>query len=299
MASKVYRRTEARKRAIAEYSKQRIRIRNYVKSLQKRGIVVPYGFIPEKATSAEFRGLSTQQIKARAKKATGVKPETILPKTSYQITTDAGEFSEVITGEHYLSLKKHHKLEQYRSELFDRRNAEYNELDSYNYSKELHTESEENVKARDETQEQFRQQKKEEFEKRKKIEDEKARRQAEADAARKERFNEASIAIMQVENMLDNDYNRRYEGYREAKRLWERLKDEIGIEQLRENIMKSPEDIRELMDESIRYRPDQTTHASSLNALVQAMLGRPLTAKESKKLMNSIEKDDAYTDEEF
>lgn len=299
MASKMYRKTEARKRAIAEYSKERRRISRYVKSLQKRGIVVPYGFVPEKATSAEFKGLSTAQIKSKTRKSASITPETILPKTSYLLKTDAEEFSEVITGEQYLNLKRHNKLEEYRRELFEKRAEDYNETDSFNYSKEFRTESKEDIKARDEAQEQFRQQKKEEFEQRKKIEDEKARRQAESDAIRKERFNEASIAIMQVENMLDNEYNKRYAGYREAKRLWERLKEEIGMDQLRANIMNSPEDIRDLMDESIRYRPDQAYHASSLNALTQAMLGRPLTARESKKLMDSIENDDAYTEEEF
>ena len=80
MASKVYRMTEARIRAIEQYTKEYKRISRYVKSLTKKGYKVPEGIVPAKPSSKTVKQLSTAELKKQTKEAATKKALALLER---------------------------------------------------------------------------------------------------------------------------------------------------------------------------------------------------------------------------
>lgn len=117
MASKVYRMTEARRRAIEQYTKQYKRIRRYVTSLTKKGYKVPEGIVPAKPSSNTVKQLSTAQLKNKTKEAEYLKSYRILRRSSIEIKN--GKTTKVISGEEYQDIlrKKRREEKEYEKQF--------------------------------------------------------------------------------------------------------------------------------------------------------------------------------------
>ncbi len=284
MASKMYRMTEARKRAIEQYTKQYKRISRYVSSLTKKGYKVPEGIVPAKPTSKAVKGLSTAQLKKQTKEAEYLKPYRILHKSSIEVKT--GRTTEVISGEEYQEILRKKPRE-------DREYERTHQLEEY--TQEIDRMVEDDERERRQLEEEEKQ-----FRKQQRKRDEEARRKAKEDAEYKRKFSEAEVAFTTVEQMINdvsNSYNR---GYEHVKKIWDEEIKRYGKDKLIANIvsMGSAQYLIEAATYAIMYAEGSTRHDSAISALVTLIRGAIPTAQEMKDMEEALD-NDAYTDEEF
>ena len=284
MASKMYRMTEARKRAIEQYTKQYKRISRYVSSLTKKGYKVPEGIVPAKPTSKAVKGLSTAQLKKQTKEAEYLKSYRILHKSSIEVKT--GRTTEVISGEEYQEILRKKPRE-------DREYERTHQLEEY--TQEIDRMVEDDERERRQLEEEEKQ-----FRKQQRKRDEEARRKAKEDAEYKRKFSEAEVAFTTVEQMINdvsNSYNR---GYEHVKKIWDEEIKRYGKDKLIANIvsMGSAQYLIEAATYAIMYAEGSTRHDSAISALVTLIRGAIPTAQEMKDMEEALD-NDAYTDEEF
>lgn len=270
MASKVYRMTEARRRAIEQYTKEYKRIRRYVTSLTKKGYKVPEGIVPAKPSSKAVKQLSTAELKKQTKEAEYLKSYRILHKSSIEIKT--GKTTEVISGEEYqdiLRKKRRSEREAYEKAKQDRRESR-----------------------KEEEEKEFREQQRKR--------DEEARKRAKADVEYKHRFSKAERAYDTVQGMIDDYRNSMYRGYLHAKAVWEEEIHNFGRDKVLESIvnMEDNEDLIESAKMAIRYAPGSAQHETGIATLLTIIRGHIPSAEEMKTVNEEIEAE-AYTEEDY
>lgn len=267
MASKVYRMTEARRRAIEQYTKQYKRISRYVTSLTKKGYKVPEGIVPAKPSSKAVKQLSTTELKKQTKEAEYLKSYRILHKSSIEIKTD--KTTELISAEEYQDI------------LRKKRRSEREADEKTNQDRRESRKSEE---------EQFREQQRKR--------DEEARKRAKADAEYKHRFSKAQKAFDTVQQMIDDLSNVSFRGHKHVKAIWNEEIHNYGLEKVMASIMNM-EDNDELIDAAniaIMYGPGSTQHQEAIASLITIIRGHIPSAQEMKELEEEIEAE-AYTDD--
>lgn len=269
MASKVYRMTEARRRAIEQYTKEYKRISRYVTSLTKKGYKVPEGIVPAKPSSKAVKQLSTAQLKKWTKEAEYLKSYRILHKSSIEIKTD--KTTEVISGEEYQDiLREKRKLERTHSVKEDERERRQSE----------------------EEEKQFREQQRKR--------DEEARRKAKEDAEYKQKFSEAEVTYNTVEGMI-NDVSSSYgRGYEHVKKIWNEEIKRYGKDKVIANIvsMGSAQDLIEAATYAIMYAEGSSRHDTAIGALITLIRGSIPSAQDMKGMEEALD-NDAYTDDEY
>lgn len=285
MASKVYRMTEARRRAIEQYTKEYKRISRYVKSLTKKGYKVPEGIVPAKPSSKAVKQLSTAELKKQTKEAEYLKSYRILHKSSIEIKK--GKTTEIISGEEYQDIlrkkrredreyERTHPLEEYTQEEIDK----------------MVEEDERERKQLEEDEKQFQ-----EFRKRL---DEEVRKKAKEDAEYKHRFSKAEVAYNTVQEMIDDVRNSSERGYLHTKAIWNEEIHNYGINAVLENIvnMEGNYELIVAAQRAIHYAPGSTQHDESINALLTIIRGHIPSAEEIRKVEEEIEAE-AYTEEDY
>lgn len=267
MASKMYRMTEARRRAIEQYTKEYKRISRYVSSLTKKGYKVPEGIVPAKPTSKAVKGLSTAQLKKQTKEAKYLKSYRILHKSSIEVKT--GKTTEVISGEEYQEILRKKRRE-------DREYERTHPLEEYTQEEEK----------------QFREQQ------RKK--DEEARKRAKEDAEYKHRFSKSEMAYDTVQQMIDDVRNSSERGYLHTKAIWNEEIHTYGREAVLANIvnMEGNYELIESAQRAIHYAPGSTQHDEAINALLTIIRGHIPSAEEIRTVEEEIEAE-AYTEEDY
>lgn len=269
MASKVYRMTEARRRAIEQYTKEYKRISRYVKSLTKKGYKVPEGIVPAKPSSKAVKQLSTAKLKKQTKEAEYLKSYRILHKSSIEIKTE--KTTEVISGEEYQDiLRKKRRSERAADEKTKQDSRE----------------------SRKSEEEQFREQQRKR--------DEEARKRAKEDAEYKQKFSEAEVAYDTVEKMI-NDVSSSYgRGYEHVKKIWNEEIKRYGKDKVIANIvsMGSAQDLIESATYAIMYAEGSSRHDSAISALITLIRGAIPSAQDMKDLEEALD-NDAYTDDEY
>lgn len=268
MASKVYRMTEARRRAIEQYTKEYKRISRYVTSLTKKGYKVPKGIVPAKPSSKTVKQLSTAELKKQTKEAEYLKSYRILHKSSIEIKK--GKTTEVISGEEYRDILREKRREERKYER-------------------AHEDERERRKSEEEEKE-FREQQRKR--------DEEARKRAKADAEYKHRFSKAQKAFDTAQQMIDDLSNVSFRGYKHVKAIWNEEIHNFGLDKVMASIMNM-EDNEELIDAAniaIMYGPGSTQHQEAIASLITIIRGYIPSAQEMKELEEEIEAE-AYTDD--
>ena len=270
MASKVYRMTEARRRAIEQYTKEYKRISRYVTSLTKKGYKVPEGIVPEKPSSNTVKQLSTAQLKKKTKEAEYLKSYRILHKSSIEIKKD--KTTEVISGEEYQDILRKKRREERK------------------YKRSQTTEDEHERREREEEEKEFREQQRKR--------DEEARRKAKEDAEYKRKFSEAEVAFSTVEGMINDVSNAYTRGYEHVKKIWDEEVNSYGKEKVIANIvsMGSAQDLIEAATYAIMYGEGSARHDSAISALITLIRGAIPSAQDMKDMEEALD-NDAYTEE--
>ena len=274
MASKVYRMTEARRRAIEQYTKEYKRISRYVKSLTKKGYKVPKGIVPEKPSSNTVKQLSTAQLKKKTKEAEYLKSYRILHKSSIEV--NIGKTTEVISGEEYQDILRKKRREERKYER-ERRQLEEDERAGRQLEEEVKQFIEEQRKR-----------------------DEEARRKAKEDAEYKRKFSEAEVAFSTVEGMLNDVSNSYTRGYEHVKKIWDEEVKRYGKDKIIANIvsMGSAQDLIEAATYAIMYAEGSSRHDSAIAALITLIRGAIPSAQDMKDMEEALD-NDAYTDNEY
>ena len=256
--------TEARRRAIEQYTKEYKRISRYVSSLTKKGYKVPEGIVPAKPSSKTVKQLSTAQLKKKTKEAEYLKSYRILHKSSIEIKK--GKTTKVISGEEYQDiLRKKRREERYQER--ERRELE---------EEERH----------------FREQQRKR--------DEEARRKAKEDAEYKHRFSKAEVAYNTVQEMIDDVRNSSERGYLHTRAIWNEEIHNYGIDAVLSNIvnMEGNYELIVAAQRAIHYARGSTQHDESINALLTIIRGHIPSAEEIRKVEEEIEAE-AYTEEDY
>lgn len=277
--------TEARRRAIEQYTKEYKRISRYVTSLTKKGYKVPEGIVPAKPSSNTVKQLSTAQLKKKTKEAEYLKSYRILHKSSIEIKN--GKTTNVISGEEYRDIlrkkrreereyERTHPLEEYTQEEIDKM-VEEDELER------RQLEEEEN---------QFREHQRKR--------DEEARRKAKEDAEYKRKFSEAEVAFSTVEGMINDVSNAYNRGYEHVKKIWDEEVKRYGKDKVIANIvsMGSAQDLIEAATYAIMYGEGSARHDSAISALITLIRGAIPSAQDMKDMEEALD-NDAYTDDEY
>ena len=275
MAKRKYRMTEARKQAIAGYRKQYRRITSQVRRLRVKGFEVPSEIIPLKTTSAEFKGLSTAQIKKKTAEAEYLKDYRIEHK-AYKVT----EVKDYIFTETYEEYK-----ERQKSPL---KQKEYNEAINFAVEK-TRNERLQNLVDKISAE-------KEAWDKEREERDRKAREKANSDSQYKYAFTLASIQLQNFENNLASVDKYSSKGYEGLKQTYDSLLAKYGKEAIINNIANSGEDVVGLMAPALNYVSGSEQHESAMRAIKEAMTGHALSAEEEKQL-SDIAEQSAYTDD--
>lgn len=260
--------TEARRRAIEQYTKEYKRIRRYVTSLTKKGYKVPEGIVPAKPSSKAVKQLSTAELKKQTKEAEYLKSYRILHKSSIEIRN--GKTTEVISGEEYQDILREKRREE----------REY----------ERAHEDERERRQREEEEKEFREQQRKR--------DEEARRKAKEDVEYKRKFSEAEVAFSTVEGMINDVSNAYNRGYEHIKEIWAEEVKRYGKDKVIANIvsMGSAQDLIEAATYAIMYGEGSSRHDSSIAALITIIRGAIPSAQDMKD-MEEVLDNDAYTDE--
>lgn len=275
MAKRKYRMTEARKQAIASYRKQYRRITSQVRRLRLKGFEVPSEIIPLKTTSAEFKGLSTAQIKKKTAEAEYLKDYRIEHK-AYKVT----EVKDYIFTETYEEYK-----ERQKSPL---RQKEYNEAINF-VEEKTRNDNLQNLVDKNLGE-------KREWAKEREERDRKAREKANSDSQYKYAFTLASIQLQNFENNLASVDKYSSKGYEGLKQTYDSLLAKYGKEAIINNIANSGEDVVGLMAPALNYASGSEQHESAMRAIKEAMTGHALSAEEEKQL-SDIAEQSAYTDD--
>lgn len=285
MASKVYRMTEARRRAIEQYTKEYKRISRYVKSLTKKGYKVPEGIVPAKPSSNAIKQLSTAQLKKQTKEAEYLKSYRILHKSSIEIKK--GKTTEVISGEEYKDILRKKRIEERE---YDRTHP----LEEYTQEEidKMVEEDERERKQIEEDEKQFQ-----EFRKRL---DEEVRKKAKEDAEYKRKFSEAEVAFNTVEGMINDVSNSYTRGYEHVKKIWDQEVKRYGKDKIIASIasMGSAQDLIEAATYAIMYGEGSSRHDSAIAALITIIRGAIPSAQDMKDMEEALD-NDAYTDDEY
>lgn len=264
--------TEARRRAIEQYTKEYKRISRYVKSLTKKGYKVPEGIVPAKPSSNKVKQLSTAELKKQTKEAEYLKSYRILHKASIELRK--GKTTEIISGEEYKDILREKRREE----------REY---------KHTHTaEDESERKQSEEEEKKFRAQQRKR--------DEEARKRAEADAEYKHRFSKAEVTYNTVQDMIDDVRNSSERGYLHTKAIWNEEIHNYGRDAVLANIvnMEGNYELIVTAQRAIHYAPGSTQHDESINALLTIIRGHIPSAEEIRKVEEDIEAE-AYTEEDY
>ena len=263
--------TEARKRAIEQYTKEYKRISRYVSSLTKKGYKVPEGIVPEKPSNTTVKSLSTAQLKKRTKEAEYLKYYRILHKSSF--TINSGKTGEVVvSGEEYQDIVRKKKRSD---KQYDR----------------VNTVEDNRIAQREEEEKQFREERKRR--------DEEARKKAKADAEYKRKFSEAEVAFSTVEGMINDVSNAYNRGYEHVKKIWNEEINHYGKDKVIANIvsMGSAHDLIEAATYAIMYAEGSARHDTAISALITLIRGAIPSAQDMKDMEDALD-NDAYTDEE-
>lgn len=285
MASKVYRMTEARRRAIEQYTKEYKRISRYVTSLTKKGYNVPEGIVPAKPSSKTVKQLSTAQLKKQTKEAEYLKSYRILHKSSIEIKK--GKTTEVISGEEYQDILRKKRREEREYE----RTHPLEEYTQEEINKMLEEDERERIQLEEE-EKQFREQQRKR--------DEEARRKAKEDAEYKHRFSKAEVAYNTVQEMIDDVRNSSERGYLHTRAIWNEEIHNYGIDAVLANIvnMEGNYELIVSAQRAIHYAPGSTQHDEAINALLTIIRGHIPSAEEVRKVEEEIEAE-AYTEEDY
>lgn len=262
--------TEARRRAIEQYTKEYKRISRYVKSLTKKGYKVPEGIVPAKPSSKAVKQLSTAELKKKTNEAEYLKSYRILHRSSIEIKK--GKAIEVISGEEYQDILRKKQREERE------------------YKRSKNTEDENEIRQREDEEKEFREQQRKR--------DEEARRKAKEDAEYKHRFSKAQKAFDTVQQMIDDLSNVSFRGYKHVKAIWNEEIHNFGLDKVMASIMNM-ENNEELIDAAniaIMYGPGSTQHQEAIASLITIIRGHIPSAQEMKELEEEIEAE-AYTDD--
>ena len=264
--------TEARRRAIEQYTKEYKRISRYVKSLTKKGYKVPEGIVPAKPSSKAVKQLSTAQLKKQTKEAEYLKSYRILHKSSIEIKN--GKTTEVISGEEYQDILREKRREERE------------------YKRSQTTEDDSEKRQREEEEKEFREQQKKR--------DEEARRRAKEDAEYKRKFSEAEVAFNTVEGMINDVSNSYTRGYEHVKKVWDQEVKRYGKDKIIASIasMGSAQDLIEAATYAIMYGEGSSRHDSAIAALITIIRGAIPSAQDMKDMEEALD-NDAYTDDEY
>lgn len=262
--------TEARRRAIEQYTKEYKRISRYVTSLTKKGYKVPEGIVPAKPSSKVVKQLSTAELKKQTKEAEYLKSYRILHKSSIEIRN--GKTTEVISGEEYQDILREKRREE----------REY----------ERAHEDERERRQREEEEKEFREQQRKR--------DEEARRKVKEDAEYKRKFSEAEVAFSTVEGMINDVSNAYNRGYEHVKKILNEEIKRYGKDKVIANIvsMGSAQDLIEAATYAIMYGEGSARHDSSIAALITLIRGAIPAAQDMKDMEEALD-NDAYTDDEY
>lgn len=285
MASKVYRMTEARRRAIEQYTKEYKRISRYVKSLTKKGYKVPEGIVPAKPSSKTVKQLSTAEIKKQTKEAEYLKSYRILHKSSIEIKK--GKTTEVISGEEYQDILREKRRE-------DREYERTHPLEEYT-QEEIDKMVEEDERERRQLEEDEKQ-----FQEFRKRLDEEVRKKAKEDAEYKRKFSEAEVAFNTVVGMINDVSNAYNRGYEHVKKIWDEEVNRYGKDKVIANIvsMGSAQDLIEAATYAIMYAEGSSRHDSAISALITLIRGAIPSAQDMKDMEEALD-NDAYTENEY
>lgn len=264
--------TEARRRAIEQYTKEYKRIRRYVTSLTKKGYKVPEGIVPAKPSSKVVKQLSTAELKKQTKEAEYLKSYRILHKSSIEIKD--GKTTEVISGEEYQDILREKRREERE------------------YKRSKTTKDENERRQREDEEKEFREQQRKR--------DEEARRKAKEVAEYKHRFSKAEVAYNKVQDMIDDLRNSSERGYLHTKAIWNEEIHNYGVDAVLANIvnMEGNYELIVAAQRSIHYAPGSTQHDESINALLTIIRGHIPSAEEIRKVEEDIEAE-AYTEEDY
>lgn len=262
--------TEARRRAIEQYTKEYKRISRYVTSLTKKGYKVPEGIVPAKPSSKAVKQLSTAKLKKQTKEAEYLKSYRILHKSSIEIKK--GKTTEIISGEEYQDILRKKQREE----------REY----------ERAHEDERERRQREEEEKEFREQQRKR--------DEEARKRAKADADYKQKFSEAEVAYNTVEKMINDVSNAYGRGYAHVKKIWEEEIRHYGKDKVIANIvsMGSAQNLIEAATYAIMYAEGSSRHDSAISALITLIRGAIPSAQDMKDMEEALD-NDAYTEDEY
>ena len=275
--------TEARRRAIDQYTKEYKRISRYVTSLTKKGYKVPEGIVPAKPSSNTVKQLSTAQLKKKTKEAEYLKSYRILHKSSIEIKKD--KTTKVITGEEYQDILRKKRREE-------REYERTHPLEEYT-QEEINRMVEEDERERRQLEEEEK-----EFREQQIKRDEEARRKAKENEEYKRKFSEAEVAFSTVDGMINDVSNAYNRGYEHVKKIWDEEVKRYGKDKVIANIvsMGSAQDLIEAATYAIMYGEGSARHDSAISALITLIRGAIPSAQDMKDMEEALD-NDAYTEE--
>lgn len=277
--------TEARRRAIEQYTKEYKRISRYVKSLTKKGYKVPEGIVPAKPSSKTVKQLSTNELKKKTNEAEYLKSYRILHKSSIEIKK--GKTTKVISGEEYQDILRKKRREE-------REYEGTNPLEEYT-QEEIDKMVEEDERERRQLEEDEKQ-----FQEFRKRLDEEVRKKAKEDEEYKRKFSEAEVAFNTVEGMINDVSNAYNRGYEHVKKIWDEEVKRYGKDKVIANIvsMGSAQDLIEAATYAIMYAEGSSRHDSAIAALITLIRGAIPSAQDMKDMEEALD-NDAYTEDEY
>lgn len=271
--AKIYRMTQARSKALAEYRKQQTRVRSFMSRAEKRG----YSFgIERPKTASQLKNVSTARIKKLTRELSQVNPNELY---SHSVHLD---YSQGKSKPVFVSGYKYREKERSASA---RRGVITREL------RKLHREIEQ--RQQQQYEQQYEQQTFEETQRKK---DEENKKRLEQDTSYRESFEKGQMIYRKVLDMISNARATQPKSADYLQSLLDEAISQYGSYSVMKNLEDYEGDILYYADIALRYKPNNNLNGNAMNILRSMLMGGEIPSAEEDAEWAKEQESDEYED---
>lgn len=271
--AKIYRMTQARSKALAEYRKQQTRVRSFMSRAEKRG----YRFdIERPKTASQLKNVSTARIKKLTRELSQVNPNELY---SHSVHLD---YSQGKSKPVFVSGYKYREKER---SVSARRGVITREL------RKLHREIEQ--RQQQQYEQQYEQQTFEETQRKK---DEENKKRLEQDTSYRESFEKGQMIYRNVLDMISNARATQPKSADYLQSLLDEAISQYGSDSVMKNLEDYEGDILYYADIALRYKPNNNLNGNAMNILRSMLMGGEIPSAEEDAEWAKEQESDEYED---
>ena len=279
--AKTYRMTPARKKVLAAYRKEQIRVRSFISRNEKKGYRFSYA---RPKTASQLSDVSTARIKKLTKELSEITANKLYSSSKY--VTHVGNTKVTVSGYKYRENRR--KQAAKRGYETRKRNREARN-DYFTNDNEQRQEERE----RQQQQQQYEQQT---FEETQREKDEENKKRLEQDTSYRESFEKGQMIYRKVLDMISDARATQPKSADYLQSLLDEAISQYGFDRVMRNLEDYEGDILYYADIALRYKPGSYQNRNAMNILRTMLMGGEVPSAEEERKWQETMDSDEYED---